>query len=423
MSTILVVDDSELDRTHVGGLLAHEPQWAIAFAENGVDALRHFKHAAPDLLLTDLFMPEMDGLQLVETVRATYPTVPIILMTSKGNEEIAVEALQRGASSYVPKRLLDRYLKITVAHLLRAAREQRSREKLLGSMKANQCVFSLSSESDLIPSLVGYFQESMSHMGLCDEGERLRVSVALEEALTNAIYHGNLEVSSDLRELDDNSYYRLIGERRSQFPYCNRLVQVRVRMTDREAEFVIADEGPGFDVSALPDPTDPKNLEKASGRGIMLMRTFMDEVKFNDTGNEVRLVKRVKSRPAAPLDARIFDLETANGALIVSVLKNVTSLSDEHLAGELEKVLDRINGTKATRVVIDLASVSRFGSSFLESLRRIWATVRSWGGVAAICNVSSLGHEVLQMARFNDLFLIRATRRDALAALSDLSRM
>ena len=55
--------------------------------------------------------------------------------------------------------------------------------------------------------------------------------------------------------------------------------------------FTVRDEGPGFDPSKLPDPTDPANLEKISGRGLLLMRTFMDEVRFNATGNEVTMVK------------------------------------------------------------------------------------------------------------------------------------
>jgi anti-sigma regulatory factor (Ser/Thr protein kinase) len=59
-----------------------------------------------------------------------------------------------------------------------------------------------------------------------------------------------------------------------------------------EAVFVIRDEGPGFDIASLPDPTSPECLELPHGRGLMLMRTFMNEVSYNATGNEVRLVKR-----------------------------------------------------------------------------------------------------------------------------------
>ena len=56
--------------------------------------------------------------------------------------------------------------------------------------------------------------------------------------------------------------------------------------------FVIRDEGPGFDVTTLPDPTDPENLLKPSGRGLLLIRTFMDEATHNATGNEITLVRR-----------------------------------------------------------------------------------------------------------------------------------
>ncbi|MEM8681572.1 MAG: ATP-binding protein, partial [Planctomycetota bacterium] len=58
------------------------------------------------------------------------------------------------------------------------------------------------------------------------------------------------------------------------------------------AEFVIEDEGPGFDPTRLPDPTDPANLERVSGRGVLLMRTFMDEVEYSERGNRVILRKR-----------------------------------------------------------------------------------------------------------------------------------
>ena len=59
-----------------------------------------------------------------------------------------------------------------------------------------------------------------------------------------------------------------------------------------EARFTIRDEGPGFDPAMLSNPTQAENLERCSGRGLLLMRMFMDEVTFNSIGNEVTLVKR-----------------------------------------------------------------------------------------------------------------------------------
>jgi anti-sigma regulatory factor (Ser/Thr protein kinase) len=69
-------------------------------------------------------------------------------------------------------------------------------------------------------------------------------------------------------------------------------VEVEAHITRQEATFVIRDEGPGFDPRSLPDPTLPENIEKPCGRGLLLMRTFMDSVAFNSTGNEVTMIKR-----------------------------------------------------------------------------------------------------------------------------------
>ncbi|MFM8274381.1 MAG: ATP-binding protein, partial [Gemmata sp.] len=88
-------------------------------------------------------------------------------------------------------------------------------------------------------------------------------------------------------------------ERRTLHPYAPRRVYVTARLTPEQATFVIQDEGPGFDVTKLPDPTDPDFLERASGRGILLMRAFTDEVRYNTTGNRCTMVKR---RDGAPQD-------------------------------------------------------------------------------------------------------------------------
>lgn len=291
MSTILLVDDSEVDRRMVAGMLAQEKSYTIQLANNGSEAVSFLQQSSPDLVLADLFMPGMDGMELLQVIRREYPLIPVVLMTSRGSEEIAVQALQNGAASYVPKHLLRRYLLKTVCDLLAQARERRSRARLLGSMRANNFVFSIENDAALIPVVVGFLQESMSHMAICDGSERLRISVALEEALTNAVHHGNLEVSSELRQDDDSRYYELIRRRSREEPYRRRRVHIKTRMSDRDAVFAIRDEGPGFDVAGLPDPTEPENLERASGRGILLMRTFMDEVLFNERGNEITLVK------------------------------------------------------------------------------------------------------------------------------------
>lgn len=292
MATILVVDDSAVDRRRAEKLLKKGGNVSVLTAANGREALDVLRQQRPDLVLTDVQMPEMDGLQLVEEVRAKYPAVPVILMTAHGSEEIAVQALQKGAASYVPKRNLARDLPETIDSMLDVAQASRNQQRLLECLMATESHFVLENDTTLIPPLIGHLEGNLVRMRLCDENGLIRVAVALREALINAIQHGNLEVGSDLREQDEKLYYRRVAQRRHEEPYQDRRVHIAAKESRHEAVYVIRDEGPGFDPASLPDPTDPANLDKVSGRGLLLIRTFMDEVHHNKIGNEITLVKR-----------------------------------------------------------------------------------------------------------------------------------
>jgi anti-sigma regulatory factor (Ser/Thr protein kinase) len=191
----------------------------------------------------------------------------------------------------VTKRNLSRDLRPTLEVVLESAAAHRERVQLFEFIKEARSQFTLGYEPVGPRALVSYCQEMMNLMKLGGPGDLLRVGTALSEALRNAIDHGNLELSSSLREADDGSYEALRQRRQQQPPYRDRRVHVETFVSRREARFVIRDEGPGFDPKSLPDPTDPEHLLKPSGRGIMLMCTFMDDVTFNDRGNEVTLVR------------------------------------------------------------------------------------------------------------------------------------
>jgi len=85
-----------------------------------------------------------------------------------------------------------------------------------------------------------------------------------------------------------------------------------VFLTRHEGRFIIRDEGAGFDIDNLPDPTDPENLLKPSRRGIMLNNSFMDEVTFNDAGNEICLIKRRLPKEDANVDMALNKLATSS---------------------------------------------------------------------------------------------------------------
>ena len=108
-----------------------------------------------------------------------------------------------------------------------------------------------------------------------DAGSVFAIRLSLEEALINAMKHGN--------KLDPR-----------------KTVHVEARVTPKQTEIVIEDQGPGFDRSSVPDPTKEENLEKCSGRGILLMESYMNSVSWSKNGRRVKMVKKneVDAHPA-----------------------------------------------------------------------------------------------------------------------------
>src|SRR5262245_56994905 len=131
MSTVLVVDDSAVDRSLIGGLLDRESDWRVEFANNGGQAMSRLRGLEVDVVVTDLNMPEMDGLDLVRAVRIQYPDLPVILITGQGSESLAIEALEQGAASYVPKARLGEMLAETVEQVTAMLRADRSYARLI----------------------------------------------------------------------------------------------------------------------------------------------------------------------------------------------------------------------------------------------------------------------------------------------------
>ena len=302
MPVVLVVDDSEVDRRLVGGLLEKQGNWTVIYASDGRAALQHFESGIPDLVLTDLQMPEMDGLELVAAIKGNYPLTPVILMTAQGSEEIASEALRRGAASYVPKKKLAEDLVDTVERVLSAAREDRTHSRLMHHLAECDARFVVGNDLTLIRGLARYLQQLMRCVPLEDETDRLRVGIAVEEALKNAYYHGSLEVGNGAGWPNRKAIEQIVRERHFEEPYRNRRIHVQAKVSRAEAVFVIRDEGSGFDTSRLPDPADPTSHDKSSGRGIILMKTIMDDVRFNAAGNEVTLIKRPPSAADEPIE-------------------------------------------------------------------------------------------------------------------------
>lgn len=289
--TVLIVDDLPMHRQIAISLFQKMGNWTIVEAENGVDALARLRSTPVQLVLTDMLMEPMGGLELTQAVRAEYPAVPVILMTDHGNEDVAIQALQAGAAHYVPKKHLTSHLAETVDQVMTLSQAKTSQQRILETISQMETQYVLENDITLVAPLVAHLEENLGRMRLCEPSGLILIGVALHEAITNAIFHGNLELSSSLKEESEKAYYDLANKRRQEEPFAPRRVQITATLSRTQATFIIRDQGPGFDRSTLPDPTDPENMGKISGRGLLLIQTFMDRVDYNDKGNEITMIK------------------------------------------------------------------------------------------------------------------------------------
>jgi len=146
-------------------------------------------------------------------------------------------------------------------------------------MTKNRVSFTLDSTLETVDSAEQAASRMAAEAGFADD-EIMQISMAVREAAVNAVLHGNA--------YDPDKKVKLDFER-----------------TTQELVITIRDQGKGLDPAKIPDPLAPENLLKTSGRGIFLMRSFMDEVQIqpSHTGTEIKLVKHVPGSAGAGKEA------------------------------------------------------------------------------------------------------------------------
>ncbi len=300
MPVILHVDPSTADRDSIRQALASQETWSIEGAESYDEARSRLDQGPVDLILCEADLGDGEWRDLVCAVSSRQMTTPVIIVSSQMTVESAAQAVREGAEGVLVKGgdASEWFFPLECAIDRATSRSTRlAAENALTQLTQK---FVLMNEKGHIPSLVNLLVENCNRFGLLDDRDRMRIQVALEEALLNSVVHGNLEVSSRLRELEGDLFEQAIAERKVIEPYRSRRVTLIANFTHDEARFTIRDEGPGFDVTKVRNPTEDDAIALASGRGILLMRSFMDEVEYSNKGNEVSMVKR-RSATLSPL--------------------------------------------------------------------------------------------------------------------------
>jgi serine/threonine-protein kinase RsbW len=273
---ILIVDNNDELRVLLEqalGRLGHD----VVVSGEREKALRRDDLDSFDLIISDLSEAEVNGEPISELHRKHLVTE----LNGQNNGIGVIKAFKMGAANYlrVPynRDELREIVEQTLANKLRYVDDTSAFSHVHEKIE-----FELPSDLALMNGVLEYLQERVAKLGLI-RPERSNLFVALDEAFVNAVKHGN---KNDL----------------------SKLVKITAELSPKEASFTVEDEGEGFDIREIPNPCDPENLFRTSGRGVLLIYNIMDEVEYNAQGNRVKMVKR----PDAPVEAQLVDPNSAD---------------------------------------------------------------------------------------------------------------
>lgn len=292
MPVILHVDPSSTDRDTVREALASQEAWTVEGAASYEEARERLQLHPVDLILSEVDLGDGEWRDLISAVRNRHMTTSVFIVSSSLTVESAAQAARDGAEAVLAKDGDPGEWLFPMECAIERAASRALRQAAESSLTQETLTFTLENEKCRIPHLVNLLIEHCDRFNLIDDRDRMRIQVALEEALLNSIIHGNLEVSSRLREVEGDAFENAITERKSLEPFRSRRVTLTAEYTHDGAMFKIRDEGPGFDVEKVRNPTEDDAIALASGRGILLMRSFMDSIDYSDRGNEVIMYKR-----------------------------------------------------------------------------------------------------------------------------------
>ena len=184
----------------------------------------------------------------------------------------------------------------TLENVLGTLRTDESFAALIDCLEENEYRFCMANDPALIRPLTNLITQVTNGMSLFKGAENVRLAIAIQHALLNAMYRGNLELSRESVEVTDNGILfgnepKIAKDRRNEEPYRDRCVHVSACINRNEVRIRIRDEGPGFDTSTVPAAADPETLVHETGRGLLIMSSFMDGLAFNKEGNEVTMIK------------------------------------------------------------------------------------------------------------------------------------
>lgn len=294
MKTVLIADDEEIILSLVQEYLA-EFGYNVLTTTNGDDALKLIKENPKiDLILTDVKMDKISGLELLKLVKDFRKDLPVIIISGYKTIDNTIEALRFGAVDFITKPFNLSDLKKVVDRIFSSREKEDFIKKLVHYNKKLAVVYQFVTRELDTEAVSRYLSDLLIQYKVCNPGEATQFYIVFNEAIVNAVEHGSLELPSELKkdDISEKDFVREKEKRLKDDKYGLKKISISLEILEEKFIFSVEDEGPGFDyqkiLQSLNDPVP--NLD-AYGRGFMFMMHMMDNIDFNDKGNKIILTK------------------------------------------------------------------------------------------------------------------------------------
>ncbi|MBN1799166.1 MAG: response regulator [Spirochaetales bacterium] len=286
---ILIVDD-ELSIRELLSELMHKHNHQVIAAENGMEAVKLYQLTHPDIVITDIKMPKLDGISLLKQLKSIDNNVLIILISSFGNEEILLEALRAGAVNFIRKPFKIEEITDTVENILAHKAQIESGSLPFHSVIDEKKEYVIVTEKAHLGYLIN--QITVNFKNIFSDEEIINLRLGIEEMIANAIEHGNLAIgfSKKSEALKKGNFGSLLEQKLKNSENSQKQIFISSHLTKKSFSITIRDQGSGFDWKNLPS-LSAQSLHHYNGRGIILTKIFFDRVIYNDAGNQVTLKK------------------------------------------------------------------------------------------------------------------------------------
>ncbi len=292
MKSILVIDDEKSIRDMLRDGLT---QYGYAYheADNGAEGIEMFKKVNPDVVLTDVKMPEMSGIEVTRHLKEIEHDTDVIVMTGYGSEDLVIEALRSGASNYLKKPIYLNELFHILDNLILKRERRRKSEVVKDVVVFEQKNLIMNNDISKIWGIIN--QILFNIPSSFDENSIEGIRVGLYEIILNAIEHGNLGLSYEDKSeaLHKGTYSDLITKLSNEADRKGKKVFINCIYNCKELSIEVRDQGIGFNFRGLANIQDQDNILKAHGRGIFLVSLYFDKIEYRDPGNIVILTKKL----------------------------------------------------------------------------------------------------------------------------------